>query len=182
MQNNQNLWIGLLVGGGLTGLLVYVLSQQADSFNTAPAKKTPVITTPFVQAEPPEPSQTKVTRPAAAAQKVIQPPVKASTTTQQPSQQAIPKAQTQKSIEPQNIDLPGLPENPRLPEKELVKLSPEEREKYDEVLTSYQQVRNKVLKLHQEREQLKQQMDKVIEENTTIDQQLDKLKKARENN
>lgn len=140
MQNNQNLWIGLLIGSGLTGLLIYVLSQQANLFDATPpiTKTTTPVIAPFVKPEPPATTKTK-------------------------------------TAEPQRIDLPGLPENPRLTEKELAKLSPEEREKYEKVLATYQQVRDKVLNLHQEREQLEQQMNRIIEENTTIDRQLDKM-------
>lgn len=162
MQNNHNLWIGLLVGIGLTGLLMYVLSQQASSFVTAPPATPTVapLTTPFVK-----PESSVTTKPETEKSPIVSP---------KPAEAGTPKQPT--PIQSKNIDLPGLPENPHLSEKELAKLSPEEREKYGKVLKTYQQVRNKVISLHQEREQLEQQIRQVIEENTIMDQQLEQMK------
>ena len=174
MQNNQNLWIGLLIGSGLTGLLMYALYQQADPFEAAPpttATATPVIA-PFVKPEPVATTKLETAELSTTNSK----PVEASATKQSVPTSEVKTTTAQIPAKPQKIDLPGLPENPRLPEKELAKLSPEEREKYEKVLTTYQQARDKVLSLHQEREQLEQQINRIIEENTTIDRQLEKMK------
>lgn len=152
MQSNQNLWIGLLIGSGLTGLLMYILSQQANiSETTAPttAKTTVPVTTPFTKPAPATPAKTEAVK--------------------------------SETAEPQNIDLPGIPPNPRISEEELAKLSAKEREKYEETLATYHQVRDKVLDLHREREQLEQQIQRIIEENTTLDQQLDKIRQDHQN-
>lgn len=163
MQNKQNLWIGILCGAGLTCLLIYVLSlyQRPDSVEIAPnspiTAKTESVKTPFK----PKPKPQKPT---------AQPQAQISTT---------PEA-IEEIAEIEKINLPGIPENPRLSAQELTKLTPEEREKYERVLKSYRQVRERVLNLHKERQQLQQRMDEIIEEHTTMDQQLNQLRQDKQ--
>jgi regulator of replication initiation timing len=74
------------------------------------------------------------------------------------------------------VDLPQLPEDPTLSQQEVEKLSPQEREQYENLVKTYREVRAQVLNLHRERAQLRQKMDSIIEENTAIDRQLDQLR------
>lgn len=74
------------------------------------------------------------------------------------------------------VDLPQLPEDPTLSQQEVEKLSPQEREQYENLVKTYREVRAQVLNLHRERAQLRQKMDSILEENTVIDRQLDQLR------
>jgi len=183
VQNNQNLWIGLLIGAGLTGLLMYVLSQYSESSDTtAPtAVKTQPSETPFAQSKPPEAK--KVTAQAINNQpkpaKVETPPQQAPA---QPVEKHQPSPATPPIEKPQNTDLPKLPKDPSLSEADLAKLSPEEKKRYEKVLETYQQVHDQVLELNKERSQLQRHMNEIINENTTIDQQLDQMRQGQDNN
>lgn len=187
MQNNQNLWAGLLIGSVLTGLLMYVFYQQ-----TSPPETTSSTTidpaplaTPFIEQKSPETAKT--TEPAIESPPTTQvEPTKAKVIEKTvPAPQTIPEdkaVQTQVSEKIQDIDLPGIPKNPRLPDEALAKLSPEERQRYEKVLATYHKVRDKVVNLHRERALLERQMEKIIEENTLIDQQLDEVRQHQNSN
>ncbi|PIE00227.1 MAG: hypothetical protein CSA79_04695 [Thiothrix nivea] len=141
MHNNRTIWISLVAGVALTGLLMLVLYSQIsplEQATTQPAHETTVKT---------------------AVETVVKKPVN----------KTVP-------VEPEPVDLPELPADPTLSRQEIGQLSPQEREKYEALVKTYQQVREQVLNLHRERQQLRQQMDQIIEENVAIDQQLDQLR------
>nr|CAA6805614.1 MAG: Unknown protein [uncultured Thiotrichaceae bacterium] len=182
MQNNQNLWIGLITGAVLTGLLMYVLYQYTGASDT----KTPVAEkaippeTPFVKPKPAEVK--KVTTQAISNQekqiKVEIPDKKAHVQQPEKMQPAL-VVPTEKSGD---TNPPNLPENLNLSEEALSKLSLEERKRYEDVLKTYRQMREQVFELNKERSQLQQQMDDIIKENTMIDQQLDQMRQGQNNN
>lgn len=180
MQRNQHLWVGILSGAGLTCLLIYFLYlyQQPDPATAPREPQVKIQTDATKPALKPTPQPPSIQPKTVETPETPKTPKKAQAVNTAETAQTAQTAQTAEVTEVTEVNLPGLPENPRLSTQALAELTPKEREKYEQVLKTYQQVREKVLKLHREREQLRQQMDQIIEEHTAMDEQLDQLREG----
>ncbi|MEZ5536937.1 MAG: hypothetical protein R3F02_15100 [Thiolinea sp.] len=166
MTNNRTLWIASIAGTVLTGLLMFILYSQVKPMEQQPATHTGQGQLKSGQQREAETKPVPETRPEQPATRQQAPvtPVTAD------------KPAIVTPAPPQQTNLPELPADPTLPPEEIAKLSAEEKKKYQNLVTTYQEVRTQILNLHREREQLRQQMERVIEENRSIDQQLDGIR------
>lgn len=203
-MENKHLWTGLLIGALLTGALIWFLYQQVVPV-TQPLPVNTDHTTQPDQNQQAQSTPATTLRPGAASATAVQPAVSAparqagsttepesatatraapqgvatesttAVTSQKPVSQVSPPV-TPEPVAKVTAEALGLPEGLNLSAEELAQLTAAERAKYDEMLASYQEVRNKVLQLHQEREQLKQRMDKVLQQNAGVEAQLETMR------
>ena len=173
MTDRRNLWVGLLLGGLLTGLLMFVLYQQATPYvveNHSGVNKSaglPQESEVFVtKTDQPSPETNK---------KITDGSVKAGRPL---TSDAQPKAELSDEQQIQFLEEIGLPKGLGLSPEEVEELSEAEQAEYRALLKSYHEVRDQVLTLHHERVQLKQRMDKMFEQNEVMEQELEKMREV----
>lgn len=188
MPINRTLWLAILAGTALTGLLMLILYNQVKPPEQPEAAASQPVSEERIPVQTMAPPPTNAPKSEINNQQntgireTPNPTAKdkvpsATTKPATPSNKTDPESPAARAkLSTPITDLPGLPADPTLSPQDIEQLSPQEREQYEVLVKTYQEVRAQVLNLHREREELRQKMDGIIEENTEMDQQLEQLR------